>query len=271
MGTIDIVLDKLVCHATTEWLHDEVYYMGTVTRPAAAGGVSTDSGVIVGPTAAQGATSDRGDVPRGAWETDDGDEGALQLSQTLFPVPVADTEVVVVTLTMMESDGDNYADIEARGAAIATGVMGVVTAAFAPAAAVTVPAGLALAAVTSAGQIARDLFQNEDDVLGTVSFTLQGVGSAVHVVQVGASGEVTASASEGQPASATARLKAAGGDYEVSLSARGAAMAQAVERDSSSGAVVRDHRGEGAVFAPSGPTVRNHRTGATQSVVHDHR
>jgi hypothetical protein len=273
MGNIDIVLDKIVCHAMTEWFHDEVYYMGAVARAASQGGVSTsDTGVIVGPTAAQGATSDRGNVQNGAWETNDSDESSLQLSQTLFPVQVADHEDVVVTLTLMESDGDNYADIEARGAAVATGVLGVVTAAFAPASVVTVPAGLALAAVTSAGQIARGFFDNKDDVLGSVSFTLEGVGSAVHVVQVGATGEVTASASEGSPASMTARIKGSGGDYEVTVSVRGAVMAQAVVRTTAGGVHVRDHRGDsGGVVVPHQGTEVENRVGAAGAVVRDHR
>jgi hypothetical protein len=276
MGNIDIVLDKLVCHAMTEWFHDEVYYMATITHLGAEGGTSIGVAPVIGPVAAQGATSDRGDTPLGAWETDDGDEGALALGASLLQVTVEDRQRVVVTLTMMESDGDNYADIETRAATVAEAVLGTVSVAFPPSAAVAVPVGAALAVLTAVGQSLKDYLANHDDVLGSVTLTLEGVGSDVHVVDVGVSGEVTQQAADGQDASLTGRLKGGGGDYEVSVSVRGATMSPSQARTEGN---VRDHRGSGGVVVPSQGavqgagqgTVRDHRAGTAATVVRDHR
>ncbi|AXH96717.1 hypothetical protein [Ornithinimicrobium avium] len=55
----------------------------------------------------------------------------------MFDVAVADDEIVVVTLTCKESDGQNLADQEAAAAAASAAVLGAVTLLFPPAAVIT--------------------------------------------------------------------------------------------------------------------------------------
>lgn len=225
MGTATVSMSRIVCAKTTESGHDEVYYSATVVRRRPGQDPFTDGDPRIGPNARQGGDAGGVSGEDSAWDTNDsGNLADRHLGVSLFHVPVAAGENVVVQLTFRESDGQNYAQMEQEAAKQATAVLGAVTAIFPAAAVITAPVGLAVGAVTAVMTVLSSLFENTDDVIGTLSFVLEGQpDGSVHLVQYSSSG-LTSAPADGAPGSVTAHLRGDGSDYQFTVAVPGATM-----------------------------------------------
>ncbi|GAA2111399.1 hypothetical protein GCM10009841_34190 [Microlunatus panaciterrae] len=230
MSVATVVMRNITCHQTTESGHDEVYYLPPSVVRRTTHGVTSDPTLPAGPTASQGANAGGPDGRIAAWDCNDSGYLSNQEPQAeLFSVSVGAGEHVVVTLTLMESDGTNYADMELTAAKAGAAALAAVTTAFPPSAVVTAPLALALTAGTAVMQALKGLFSNDDDTLGAMTFVLEGAADGVRLVQQGAvSGTVIHAAANGSPAAFTARLGGAGANYEFTLGIDGAVMAAPV-------------------------------------------
>jgi len=233
MTTARFTLRHLQCMSTTESGHDEVYFSTTVVRRSGSGKPTKDP-VVIGPTAGQRANAGGPGGDGTAWDVNDSGSLSNQWPNVdMLDVAVASGEIVTVTLTFKESDGQNLADQEKEAAAAGAAALAAVTAAFPAAAVVTAPVGLALAAVTGVGQALKKWLTNDDDVLGSIGFTLEGrTGGAPRVTQVvpDPGSRLLGFAKVRQPAWAVIGMSGAGSHYAFTVGIDGALYDTATAR-----------------------------------------
>lgn len=233
MSTARFTLRHLQCRSTTESGHDEVYFSATTTRRSGSGKPTSDP-VAIGPSSSQRADAGGPGGDDTAWDVNDSGSLANRWPNVdMLDVSVAPDEVVVVTLTFKESDGQNLADQEAEAAAAAGAALGAVTAAFPVAAVVTAPVGLALAVVTGVGQALKRFLHNDDDTLGSVAFVIEGrSGAAPRVTQVdpGPQSRLLSFARVRQPAWVAVGMSGAGSSYTFTVGIDGAVYDTAAAR-----------------------------------------
>ncbi|MBB2893790.1 hypothetical protein [Flexivirga oryzae] len=238
MTTARFTLRHLQCRSTTESGHDEVYFSTAVVRRSGAAKPTTDKATI-GPTAAQHANAGGPGGDRTAWDVNDSGSLSDQWPNVdMFDVAVAPGEIVTVTVTFKESDGQNLGDQEKEAAAATAAALVAVTAAFPATAVVTAPVGLALAALTGVGQAFKKWLTNDDDVLGSVGFTLEsGTGGALRVTQVDLDpgSRLLSSAKVRQPAWVVAGMFGAGSNYAFTVGVDGALYDTAAARAKAAG------------------------------------
>jgi hypothetical protein len=226
MGDVMVILERIVCRNTTEAGHDEVYYLSPSIVRTRAGMSSADIPLAPGPTIAQGASAGGPGGDNTAWDCNDsGDLADQLLNVPLFPVIVNPGEHVNTTITFMESDSNNLADIEATAAALTYSALTAVSIIIRPVAAALVPVGIALGVVTTIAQDfkAAGLLTNHDDHLGSVTFLLDSDGPNVRFRQVGVGvGSLAEVSADGAPGRITGRLTGSGADYSVTLKLDGA-------------------------------------------------
>jgi hypothetical protein len=158
---IDVVMDRLQCHHTTELGHDEFYYwLAAVVRDANGVAVGNPTG-LKGPGAAQGADADNGT----AWDmNDDGsDLSDRHLNAVLTSLTLQPNQTATIGLVFMESDNTKTAaQVTQASGAIAGAIVG-----FAGGG----PIGGVIGAVV--GALAGFLPVNQDDHLGAASFRVE--------------------------------------------------------------------------------------------------
>lgn len=225
MTTTRFTLRHMQCRSTTEGGHDEVYFSATVTRRIG-DAKPTDDPPAIGPSVSQRANAGGPGGEGTAWDVNDSGSLANQFPNVdILDVPVAPGEIVTVTLTFKESDGQNLADQEKEAAAAAAAALAAVTLAFPPSAVVTAPVGMAIAAVTGVAWALKKFLKNEDDVLGSVGFVIEGQKTgAPHVRQadVGPDSRLLSYAKVRQPAWVTVGMTGAGSNYIFTLGLDGA-------------------------------------------------
>lgn len=238
MTTARFTLRHLQCRSTTESGHDEVYFSATVTRRTGASKPTSDP-VVIGPNKWQRANAGGPGGDETAWDVNDSGYLANQWPNVdMLDVPVATGEIVTVTLTFKESDGQNLADQEAEAAAAAGAALVAVTAAFPPAAVVTAPVGVALAAVTGVAHAIKGFLHNDDDVIGGVGFVLEGGKSgAPRITQVNPApgSRLLSYPKVRQPAWVAMGMAGAGSNYAFTVGVDGALYDTAAARAKAAG------------------------------------
>jgi hypothetical protein len=228
MAKVDLKLRTLRCAQTTEYGHDEVFYLVSAVTWDEHG---VHLGLPVsqrGPYAAQGADADPDDYGNcSAWDMNDsGDLSNRTFNAVLTSLDVLPGKLANVTLLLMESDNTSIAEDVAL--AVDVGARIVETAAgwgFIDLGWKVVAMGLDAATQALASIIPR----NEDDHLGTVSFALAGrADGTVAVTDVRGSAFTTrilSTARVSSPFETQIRFTGDGSDYTADFAVEGAVAA----------------------------------------------